>query len=70
MSPAETLVLRPAALPPLSRMVLGVAVLVMTWETRRRTRQHLRARDAHMLKDIGIDPVSAMGEAVRPFWRH
>lgn len=69
MSPAETLVLRPASLPPLSRLVLRVAVLVMTWEARHRTRQHLGALDVHMLRDIGVDPLSARAEADRPFWR-
>ncbi len=69
MSPVETLVFRPAALPPLSRLVLRAAVLVMTWEARHRTRAHLRSLDPHLLRDIGLDPLTAMDEATRPFWR-
>lgn len=70
MSPVETLVFRPASLPPLSRLVLRVAVLVMTWETRHRTRKHLRRLAPHLLRDIGLDPLTASNEATRPFWRH
>ncbi|MEF3047777.1 DUF1127 domain-containing protein [Pseudotabrizicola sp. L79] len=69
MSSVETLVFRPATLPPLSRVVLRAAVLVMTWETRAKTRKQLRKLDRHMLKDIGIDPMTAQAEAERPFWR-
>lgn len=69
MSPVETLVFRPASLPPLSRVVLGAAVMVMAWETRARTRKHLRNLDAHLLKDIGVDPYSAGTEADRRFWQ-
>jgi uncharacterized protein YjiS (DUF1127 family) len=69
MSPVETLVFRPAALPPLSRMVLRAAVLVMTWETRHRTRSQLTRLDHHLLRDIGLDPLTAQDEATRPFWR-
>ena len=69
MSPVETLVFRPASLPPLSRVVLRAAVVVLAWETRARTRKHLRNLDRHMLKDIGLDPHSAAAEAELPFWR-
>lgn len=69
MSSVETLVFRPATLPPLSRVVLRAAVLVMTWETRAKTRKQLRKLDRHILKDIGIDPMTAEAEAERPFWR-
>lgn len=69
MSSVETLVFRPATLPPLSRVVLRAAVLVMTWETRAKTRKQLRKLDRHILKDIGIDPMTAQAEAERPFWR-
>ena len=69
MSSVETLVFRPATLPPLSRVVLRAAVLVMTWETRAKTRKQLRKLDRNILKDIGIDPMTAEAEAERPFWR-
>lgn len=69
MSPVETLVFRPATLPPLSRMVLRAAMLVMTWEARHRTRRQLTKLDHHLLRDIGLDPMTAQREATRPFWR-
>ncbi|PJF10904.1 DUF1127 domain-containing protein [Pseudorhodobacter sp. MZDSW-24AT] len=68
MSPAETLVIRPASLPPLSRLVLAAAVRVMAWETRQRTRKDLRRLDGHLLRDIGVDPLTAEAEASRRFW--
>lgn len=69
MSPVETLVFRPASLPPLSRVVLRAAVMVLAWETRARTRKQLNNLDRHLLKDIGVDPLTAANEAERPFWR-
>ncbi|RGP36022.1 DUF1127 domain-containing protein [Pseudotabrizicola alkalilacus] len=69
MSPAETLVFRPASLPPLSRLVLAAAVRVVVWEDRRRTRKDLSRLDTHLLRDIGIDPMTAEAEANRPFWQ-
>ncbi|NEX45049.1 DUF1127 domain-containing protein [Pseudotabrizicola algicola] len=68
MSPAETLVFRPASLPPLSRLVLAAAVRVVTWEARQRTRKGLQRLDAHLLRDVGIDPMTAEAEANRRFW--
>ena len=69
MSPVETLVFRPASLPPLSRVVLRAAVLVLAWENRARTRKQLRKLDNHMLRDIGLDALTADAECNRPFWR-
>ncbi len=68
MSPAETLVFRPASLPPLSRLVLAAAVRVVTWEARQRTRKDLQRLDGHLLRDVGIDPMTAEVEANRRFW--
>lgn len=69
MSSVQALMIRPASLPPLSRVVLRTAVLVLAWETRARTRKHLGRLDPHMLRDIGLDPLTADAEANRPFWR-
>ncbi|MFN4153341.1 MAG: DUF1127 domain-containing protein [Paracoccaceae bacterium] len=69
MSPAETLVFRPASLPPLSRLVLAAAVRVVTWETRQRTRKGLKRLDAHLLRDVGLDPLTAEAESNRRFWQ-
>lgn len=68
MSPAETLVFRPASLPPLSRLVLAAAVRVVTWENRQRTRKGLKRLDPHLLRDVGLDPITAEAESNRRFW--
>ncbi|MDO9638714.1 MAG: DUF1127 domain-containing protein [Pseudotabrizicola sp.] len=69
MSPVETLVFRPASLPPLSRLVLAAAVRVVMWETRQRTRKDLRRLSPHLLRDVGIDPMTAQAESSRRFWQ-
>ncbi|MDO8881968.1 MAG: DUF1127 domain-containing protein [Pseudotabrizicola sp.] len=68
MSRVETLVFRPASLPPLSRLVLAAAVRVVTWENRQRTRKGLKRLDRHLLRDVGLDPITAEAEANRRFW--
>ncbi len=57
------------SLPPLSRMVMFVALTVVKWEDRRRTRKGLSRLDAHLLRDVGLDPATACSEMVKPFWR-
>ena len=42
--------------------------LVGLWLTRRRERLALAELDERLLRDIGIDRVTAMREAERPFW--
>lgn len=69
MSFAEILILRPASLPPFSQMALRMAVLIMTWELRHKTRKHLRNLDHHLLADIGLEQSLAAAEADLPFWR-
>jgi uncharacterized protein YjiS (DUF1127 family) len=56
-------------LPPLSRVLLRVTLIAVTWEMRRRTRRDLRKLSDHMLTDIGLDPWSTTREAAKPFWR-
>lgn len=68
MSPAETLVIRPASLPPLSRLVLAAAVRVLAWEQQARTRKGLSRLDARLLRDVGLDPLTAEAELTRRFW--
>ncbi len=66
LSDTRTLQNRPQ--PALSRVLSNVALLVTTWDLRRRTRKDLRSLPAHMLADIGIDPQIAAHEAYKPFW--
>lgn len=43
--------------------------LILRAEARRRDRQRLGTLDAHLLRDIGIDPNAAQEECAKPFWR-
>ena len=54
---------------PLARLVLRLPQTVVAWDQRRRTRTDLRALDAHMLQDIGLNWADAKTEAQKPFWR-
>ena len=69
MTRAEVFALSTHPLPPLSRILLRLTLVAVTWEMRRRTRRDLRRLPDHMLRDIGLEPFSAMIEAAKPFWR-
>ena len=69
MSLSEALSLSHRPLPPLSRLLVTIALTVATWELRHRTRQQLSGLPDHMLRDIGLDPFAAAQEAAKPFWR-
>lgn len=56
-------------LPPFSALVVKVAVALVTWETRARTRKHLAKLDDHLLEDIGLSPRDAKREADRRFYQ-
>ena len=57
------------ALPPVSRVLIGLGLLLADWDLRRRTRASLLALDAHLIRDIGLDPMVAEIEGHKPFWR-
>ena len=69
MSSAAAYALTTHPLPPLSRLLLRLTLVAVTWEMRSRTRTSLRKLTDHMLIDIGIDPWAAAIEADKPFWR-
>ncbi|WP_299437267.1 DUF1127 domain-containing protein [uncultured Rhodospira sp.] len=46
----------------------GLARLVVAWRHRARSRAQLQAMDDRMLRDIGLDHLSAWDEARKPFW--
>jgi uncharacterized protein YjiS (DUF1127 family) len=69
MTQSSAFALSTHPLPLLSRALLRVTLLAVTWEMRRRTRKDLRSLSDHMLVDIGLDPMSAASEASKPFWR-
>lgn len=59
----------PTALPPASRLLVGLALMLAAWEDRRRTRAALARLDAHLLQDIGIGTDRATTECTKPFWQ-
>lgn len=69
MTSASAYALTTHPLPPLSRLLLRLTLVAVTWEMRRRTRKDLRSLPDHMLIDIGLDPWVAATEARKPFWR-
>ncbi len=65
----EALALPPlAALPPVSRLLVTVALTLARWDDRRRSRRALARLDAHMLRDIGLNAPRAAAECGKPFW--
>ena len=56
------------ALPLAARLATVLRLDGQVW-ARRRTRLALGRLDAHLLKDIGLDPMTAQEEAGKPFWQ-
>ena len=56
-------------LPLAAEAALRVAVVLAKWGERRRTRLALGDLDDHLLRDVGLDRMTAFKEARRPFWR-
>ncbi len=50
-------------------MTLALTTFVTLWRQRMRARRALSRLDAHLLRDIGLDPMTAEREATRPFWQ-
>jgi uncharacterized protein YjiS (DUF1127 family) len=70
LNPAQIAVLNsPSHLPVLAGLAVRFAVMVTTWDQRRRSRKHLRGLTPHLLRDIGLDIPAALAEASKPFWR-
>lgn len=72
MSPARTPTTQPNAalnLPPLSQVVMALALLVAAWELRHRTRKGLAYLEPHLLRDIGLDGLTVDAECAKPFWK-
>jgi len=69
MSYTQALALNAQPLPPISRMLVSLALTVAAWELRHRTRKQLAQMPTHMLRDIGLSDVHAEIEAEKPFWR-
>ena len=67
-------VLSPSAMGASSRLLPvdlhlgGLVDLLTVWRRRAASRRQLLAMDDRMLRDIGLDRVSAWDEARKPFW--
>jgi len=68
MQSANIPVFRATALPPLSRIISAAASSVGAWDARIRSRKGLGRLDAHLLRDIGLDAMTAQEHATLPFW--
>ncbi len=53
----------------LGDLFLASLQTLQTWYERSRQRRHLARLDEYLLRDIGIDRLTAMEEASKPFWR-
>lgn len=69
MSLSDAFALSARPLPPLSRLVVTLALTVAAWELRHRSRKHLTRLSPTLLQDIGLDATDASTEAAKPFWR-
>lgn len=69
MSPRPYALPQSASLPPVSRMLVSVALALAAWDDRRRTRTSLARLDTHLLNDIGLGAERAATECAKPFWR-
>ncbi len=47
----------------------GLWGVLMLWYGRRRQRRHLASLDDFLLRDIGIDRMTADRESQKPFWQ-
>lgn len=56
-------------LPTLATGAVAFAVMVTTWDKRRKTRRHLAKLTPELQKDIGVDAQTARAEAAKPFWQ-
>lgn len=52
-----------------SGVIARVRTALMTALTRRSERQRLAHLDAHLLRDIGLDPQEVRRECTKPFWQ-
>ena len=43
--------------------------MLFAWQERWEQRQHLKALDDHLLRDMGLSRLDAAREADKPFWR-
>ncbi len=70
LHPAQIQILNAqATLPVVARLAVKFAVVVVKWDTRRKTRRTLKDLEPYLLRDIGLDRAAANAEANKPFWQ-
>jgi uncharacterized protein YjiS (DUF1127 family) len=57
------------SMPVLAHWALMVAVQLIAWDHRQRSRKALAQLEDHMLRDIGLTHSAAYQEAEKPFWK-
>lgn len=56
-------------LPPVSRILVRVALTLAKWDNQRRSRLALTRLDTRLLKDVGLDEVARHREVEKKFWQ-
>ena len=67
-APRNALFCTTQSMPVLALWAMNIAVYLVTWDHRRRSRAALARLDPHLLRDIGLDFDAAQQESDRPFW--
>jgi len=57
------------ALSSIENLLLTITDTVYAWQKRVNDRQNLRAMDAHLLADMGLDRADVSREIAKPFWQ-
>ena len=57
-------------LTPAATVALQIAVVLVSWTERRRSRIALSKLDNQLLRDIGVTPEQARKEVEKPFWMY
>ena len=56
-------------LPPVSRILVRIALTLAKWDTQRRSRLALTRLDKRLLADVGLDDIARHREIEKKFWQ-
>lgn len=59
----------PLTASPVARALVSAGAMLATWETRARTRMHLRDMCPTLYGDVGLTAGDVRREVAKPFWR-
>lgn len=54
---------------PVARALIAAGSTLAAWETRARTRAHLKRLDPVLYQDIGLTTAEVLIETAKPFWQ-